>query len=427
MLNEKEEVLEMLREIKTKAEEDLKNNHIGYENCVVENVIHYKKKVELINRETNQKEKFDLCVVIVRDPDNSKPTNMYYLNGEEVDFTNLMIKYESPEPIKDVINQTKENKERNNIDKDKELESESLEDLEKEKKEEEKKETEKAEEKKVEIENTLMGKKPQNVLQSVNVENTYIDNWTTVSKGFDLPPQVKQLAVSRPEKNDSNALSADLTIYMLDAQGNIIENANNFFEIDNATGNNPMFDDNTKLELAGHAEKNIGKTMKRFKSKENQDLYLSIEQKEIDGYHELYAGGRTLNGNDPVEVQLETKNVGLQTNLKMQEIISNRKGIYHKDEMDQEADMHAEHGDDEEKIPIEYADGDTKNVVFKCKYIPGTDKTWTELAEETGESITKLQERFVKELANGKKPDEIVSEIEYDYEMTGHELEHKLF
>lgn len=419
---EKEETLKMLREIKTKAEGDLKDNHVGYEKCVVENVIHYKEKVELINRKTKQKEKFDLCVVTVRDPDSQRIKKMCYLNGEEADFINLMIKYESPEPIKDVINPTKEDKEKYEKEKTKTEDLQALE------KEEKKTENKKEDENK----KTLQGLKPKNVLQTVKVKTAYIDNWTTVSRGFDLPPQVEGLAISRPEKNDSNPLSQELTIYMLDAQGNIIENANgkninDFFKVDDATGKNPRYDDNTKLELGGYAEKNIGQTMRRFKSKESKDLYFSVEQKEIGSYHELYVGGKTFDGNDPVEVQLETKNVGVQTNLEMQEIISNRKGIYHKDEMDQEADTHAEHGDDEEKIPIEYADGDIKNVVFKCKYIPGVDKTWDELSEETGESITKLQERFGKELADGKKPDEILSEIEYDYEMIGHEQEHKFF
>lgn len=110
MDKKREELLNKLETIKEKAQEDLKNNHIGYENCVVKNVIHYNKKVELVNKETNKKEEFDLCVAVVEDPDTKTTMNMYYLNDEEVDYTELMLKYESPELIKDVVDKTKKMK-----------------------------------------------------------------------------------------------------------------------------------------------------------------------------------------------------------------------------------------------------------------------------------------------------------------------------
>ncbi len=109
MDKKREELLKKLKEVKKKAGYDLKNNHIGYENCTIKDVIHYNKKVELINKKTNQKEEFDLCVVVVEDLDTKEISRMCYLNGEEVDFSELMLKYESPEPIKDVVNRTKEN------------------------------------------------------------------------------------------------------------------------------------------------------------------------------------------------------------------------------------------------------------------------------------------------------------------------------
>ena len=84
---EKEKILQNLQEIKEKTENSLKNNYIGYENCKVKNVIHYNKNVELINKKTKQREEFDLCVAVIEDTDTKKTINMYYLNGENIDFT----------------------------------------------------------------------------------------------------------------------------------------------------------------------------------------------------------------------------------------------------------------------------------------------------------------------------------------------------
>ena len=60
MDEKKEESLDILRAIKEKAEADLKNKP-GYEKCKVINVIHYTKKVELINRATEKKKNL-ICV-----------------------------------------------------------------------------------------------------------------------------------------------------------------------------------------------------------------------------------------------------------------------------------------------------------------------------------------------------------------------------
>ena len=79
-------------------------------------------------------------------------------------------------------------------------------------------------------------------------------------------------------------------------------------------------------------------------------------------------------------------------------------------------------------IEKEKADGkENTDVRIQSAYIPGTEITWEELSNETGESVLKLQDRFQRELENGKEPSDILDEIEYDYEMTGHEHEHRFF
>lgn len=431
MNKEKEEMLEKLRNVKQTAEIDLQEKP-GYENYEVRNVKYY-GKVELINKRTGEKEGFDLHVIEVADKNIGEIEPIYYLNGKEIDFAELLRDYESPEPIKDLVDRAEENKEKPEKEQDKELKIEDLNELEKENEQEKKGETKNVNKKKDEKEeskNDLTGKKPKYVIQTIDIDKAYIDNWTTVSKGFDLPPEVKYIAIASPMQKDDNILSSNMTMYMLDNRGNILENVNgktikNFFEIDDATGNNPMYDDNTKLELEKYAEKNKGQTMRRFKSKQNPDLYLSAEQKKVGQYVEVYAGRRTRNGNDPVEVQLETDNVEVQTSLEMQKIVSGYKGIYNKEDIDKEVDIHEAHGDDKMNIAKENADGKRTTIeICESSIIPGTDKTWEELSDQTGEGVKKLQERFEREFEKGKKPEEIIEEIEYDYEMAGHEHKH---
>lgn len=428
----KEEMLKKLKIVKQTAQLDLQGKP-GYENYEVKNVKYY-GKVELVNKMTGEKESFDLHVIEAADKSVGDIEPIYYLNGQEIDFVELLRKYESPEHIKDVVDKAEKNRQKpekeQDKEQDKEIEIQDLNELEDEKEKEESK-TRSSKEKEESSKNDLTGKKPRYVLQTIDVDKAYVDNWTTFRRGFKIPTGVEKIAIAYPMQKDDYILSSTMTVYMLDNRGRILENVNgrtirDFLEVDDATGHNPMYDDNTKLELDEYAEKNKGQTMRRFKSTQNPELYLSAEQKKTGGYVEVYAGKRTRNGNDPVEVQLETDNVGIQTSLEMQEIMSGRKGVYRKENIDKEADMHEAHGDDEMKIAKENADGN-KETRIECDipFIPGTDITWEELSETTGEGIKKLQERFEREAKKEKDPNKIIKTIEEDYEMAGHEHQHR--
>lgn len=438
MNKEKEEMLEKLREVKQTAEEDLiKNSNTEDKSEVVQNVKHY-GNIELTRRDNGEKDSFELYKVEIYDYNTDKIKTKIYLDGHEVDLLELMQEYE--EDITDTLSNKLNEKKQEDLNKDKEISDEgkeekekiyNLNELEEEKSKEEQENVKEDEEEKENSKNDLTGKKPTHVLQTVDVNSTYIDNWTTVSRGFNLPPEVKQIAIASPIQKDDYIISSSMTMYMLDSKGNIIENIHgktikDYFELDDATGNNPMYDDNTKYELEGYAEKNKGQTMMRFKSKESSSLYLSIEQKEMGGYHEVYAGGRTLDGNDPVEIQLETRNEEIQTSLELQEEFGiTYKGKYEKDDKDKEADLAEKDECKPEKISLKNADGDKSTVALRCKHIPGTDMTWGELSEDTGEGIEILQERFGRELINGREPEVIVKDIERDYEMINRSQEHK--
>lgn len=436
MVKEKEEMLEKLRQVKQTAENYLAENN--FDNYIVKDVVRYNKEVELIKKdsEDNKAEKFHLYVVEL---ENTNPelegedvlTELEYLedeNGNLYTISDLIQEYEGFENIKDVVDKTKENEEKPKEEQDEELKKDSLEELEEEKtKEEESEEKENTEDEEVkedEIEytkNDLTGTDPKYVMQTIDVNKAYIDEWTTVSKGFNLPPEVSKIAIATPMQKDDHILSDTMTMYMLDNRGKIIENVNgktikDYFEVDDATGHNPMNDDNTKLELDGYAEKDDDQTLRRFKSKENPDLYLSIEQKEIGGYHEVYAGEKTLDGNEAVEIQLETRNVEIQTDLEMQKIVSGRKGIYNKDEIDKESDLHAEHGDDEERIAIENADGDEQTrVVCESPYVPDTQITWEQFSKSLGDKdLEELGKEFFKQY-DGNNGQELVLRMQAEY------------
>ena len=420
MNKKEEEVLKQLRAIKQRAEIDLQIKP-GYENYEVKNVKYY-GKVNLTKKETGEQESFDLHIIEVSEiGDNTgNLEQIYYLNGQEIDFTELLINYESPEPIKDVVDKAEENKQKPENEKDKELDIQDLNQLEKKKEKEDgisNEKTKKIDEKE-KRKNDLTGAKPKYVFQTIDIDKAYIDNWTTLRKGFELPVGVEKIAIATPLQKDENIISSDMTIYMLDSKGKILENVNgktirDYLEIDDATGNNPMYDDNTKLELEKYAEKNKGQTMRRFKSIKNPDLYLSAEQKKIGQYVEVYAGTRTRNGNDPVEIQLETDNVEIQTSFEMQKIISGYKGVYQKENIDKEADFHEAHGDDVSKIAKENADGN-RLTRTNCDddFIPNTKITWEQLSKLLKDKdIDELKKDFFDSF-NGKNEKEIILKMQ---------------
>jgi len=284
-----------------------------------------------------------------------------------------------------------------------------------------------------EKEDAITGK-PQNVIQYIDVDKAYVDDKNTFRKAYGIPAEIKELAIRGTTGQDKDPLSSNLTIDMVDKNGNKVEKIKigekelgitDFFEVDDATGSNPMYDDNTKLELDKTVEKNRNHTMGRFISKKNPSLYLSIEQKDVGSYPEVYSGRKTKNGNDPVEIQLETRNEPIQTSLEMQKINRMSRGNYSADQIDKEADFHEEHGDDIDNINRKNADGDrTTFEICDDDKIPGTDITWREFANNCGyrgeNGLEQAKEKFIEykkeypNLENKELVDNIVEDLEGD-------------
>lgn len=425
----KKEILKKLRDIKQTAKVDLETNN--FENHEVTDVIRYNENVKVTNKKTGKQEEFTLYVVITENCKAKKGEEAIFeieymenKDGEVFTIADLIHEYDGFENIKDVIDKAKENEKLSENKKDEKTQKQSLLDLEQEETKEQELEVD---EKENDKKSTLTGAKPKNVMQTVNIDKAYTEEWKTVRRAFKIPEGVESIAIAEPIKGDTNALSQDLTIYMLDKNGNIIENVDgknikDFFKVDEAMGKNAMNNESTQLGLDEESAKRTdGQISRNFRSIQNPDLYLATNKKRVGEYVEVSAGRKTLDGNDFTGVQLETRNVEVQTDLEKQKIVSGYRGIYNADNIDKEVDEHVEHGDEEKEIATENADGQENTIeICDSPYIPGTEMTWEELSEETGEGITKLQERFEKEVEAGKEPKKIVEEIEYDYGMIEH-------
>lgn len=428
MNKEKEEMLEKLRNVKQTAESYLAENN--FENYVVKNVVRYNKEVELIKKDSENKDvkKFHLYVVELENTDpeieeNNILTELEYLEDEDGNLytiSDLIKEYEGFENIKDVVDKTKENEEKPKEEQYEEFKKDSLEELEEEKSKEEKEEKDKEEKDKEENVN----RKPKYIIQTIDTD-AYSDNIETIHRAFRLPPNVKQLAFAYANKEDKSQLGSGATIYMLDSNGNIVGDAKQYFRVDDATGKNPMDDNNTELELDETGERHEGKTMRRFRSTKRPDQYLSLKQKEVGQYNEVYADRKEETENSSIGIQVETRNVGIQTSLEMQQINSTYKGVYNPDEIDKEVDEHEKHGDDIDKVKKENVDGNESTKVACEKNIYLLYECLVEL-KERNEYINKnfSDENIIKVLIFNidKNPkiskEDLLNEVEENFKNT---------
>ena len=111
--------------------------------------------------------------------------------------------YEEDNPIKDIIENLKQKEKEEQERPEKERIVASLRELEKEEKEEQKQKV-KNEEFEVQKSNDLIGRKPKYVIQTIDIDKTYIDDWTTVRKGFNIPSGVEKIAIAKPMQKDEN-------------------------------------------------------------------------------------------------------------------------------------------------------------------------------------------------------------------------------
>ena len=414
----RKEMLEKLQGIKQIAEVDLEANN--FENYEVKDIIHYKQEIQLINKRTGKKEKFKLYVVITENTKAKKGEEpifeIEYLEDEKGNIhtiADLIHEYEGFESIKDIVEPVREDDERDE-EQPSEPEKETLTELEA---EEEKEKSAKAiDEKEENVKNIVKIEKMRH-LQEIDA-HTKVNYYKDIEKALGLNGVRKFVIVYSEdakkisETGDRNSSRYSMIAVMED--GTTI-NLNDRLEEVKSEGKNSIegriqtnADENTYFE---------NNPASIYKVKGANEIF-SFENGQYGEIMVYYGTMTRTDGTKFVGTQLETTNVW-PTSREVREHASDRKGIFYADDKKKEVEKHIEHGDDQ--VSIENSDG-KENTIEMCgsRWIPGTEKTWDELSEETGESIPKLQDRFERELEKGKEPKEVLEEIEYDYGMMEH-------
>ena len=369
-------------------------------------------------------------ISIYLDSDNN-PYLTIYPDGKVVEFGQLEMDYENVDSIKDLVEDyIKEQREKDKDIDEKEREPEdrenSIDEFENNKEGDvEREEIEENDNQEVEIIDGKIKRKPTHVIDTIKPDQAKMDYWDTIREAFGLPSQVKTLAFAYPISTEDKVDYANITIYMLDNDGNIIDDldVDDYFEFDSSTGNNPM-NDNTKRfeedENKGKVDTKSNDTMVRLKAKKAPDsnTYISIEQiNGLGDYHDINAGRKYLTGTQNIEKQLETDHVMVHNSNTERYVNQRDGGKYKLNDIYKEAE---DKGKDQDYIGTEQADG---VVDEPDSYIPNTEITWKQLAEALGDNdIKKLQEEFFKNY-NGSNQNEIINDIKERYETTEKEQE----
>jgi len=183
-------------------------------------------------------------------------------------------------------------------------------------------------------------RKPSHVISRINPDKAKMDYWKTVKQACGLPKEVETLAFSYPVSSEDKVDYANITVYMLDKDGYIIDNLDidDYFEFDSSTGNNPMQDDVVRHEEDENKERaqiEDNRTMIRLKAKNSKDknTYISLEQKNTIGdYNDINAGRKTVAGTQNVEKQLETDHL-IVWDSEREKLVKSNAGIYNMNEM----------------------------------------------------------------------------------------------
>lgn len=372
------------------------------EDINIKNVIRYNKDVELIRKDSDGKEKQGFKLYVVEweytDSEIQKETSftqLEFLVEEQVDeegniklnihtIEDLMQEYDEKSfgNIGELVKKTEENEKLPEEEQDKELRKDSLEELEKEKKQEEK---EKSKEEKSQDKNEPIKRKPTRVLETVDTDKAKMDYWQTLKQAFGLPPQVAKLAFAYPISSEDKVDYSNITIYMLDKDGYIINDldVDHYFEFDSSTGNNPMNDKTVRYEKdenKGQMQLDENNTMARLKAvhpNAQHNTYISIEQ--INGMgdnRDINVGRQTLHTTDYVEKQVVTDRVRRDFDSEAEKLMKSNAGQYKLKDIYEEAEKHKEHDDGY----INILDGDGEIETFNCM----PDKDWKELATKWG-------------------------------------------
>lgn len=406
----------------------------GFDDYKVKNVFCYRKEIKLVNKQTKQMEKFKLYAVQTEKINAEEgQDSRFELECLEDETGNLYTiealreKYEekSFKDIGRVARHTQENEEKPEEEQDEELKKDTLEELkeEREKETEKEQETEQSKDKNKTVNKDEQKKrKPSRVIERVNPDRAKMDYWQTIKQACGLPENVHTLAFSYPVSSEDKVDYANITVYMLDKDGYIIDDLDidDYFAFDSATGNNPMQDNVVRHEEErnkGDVQLAENRTMIRLYAKKSRDknTYISLEQKNNFGdYNDINVGRKTVAGNENVEKQLETDRVRVWDSEE-EKLLKSNAGMYNINDIFDEAEKHKEHGD-QEYIKTKNADGiNTTQEVCESPYVPDTEITWEQFSKIMGNnSVEDLQKEFY-ERYNGKNGQELLLRMQAEH------------
>ena len=299
----KKEMLERLRVVKAEEEKELEK--VGLKDRVNIKRVQYLSDIQIyrtvIDEDTGEHKKSEepdtLCIVSVEEI-NKETGNivMKYYSGDMLLGTEAkgvgqnepaiipspeyLRVYEEDKPIKDlvadlkeILREKEEKKAQEKSDKEdgieRGLKGITLEELEQEKKKEE---LEKKEKVVAGNEQEEVRQRARGYIQVIDVDQVKVDDVRTFREAYNIPEDVKKIGFKYPVTDEQRVISDDLSFDMIDADDYSIDvtrdgkRREDLFIVDDATGDNPMYDDVTHVNINKTVDRDSNSTLKRFKA-----------------------------------------------------------------------------------------------------------------------------------------------------------------
>ena len=405
MDNMKEEILEKLRQVRDTAYQNLKNQE-GYENSVVQNVIYY-GPIELINKETGEKEQHELYTVEIYDYEEDQISTRIYLDGQEIDMLELQRTYEDIQPIKEEINRVREEQEQTE-DKDSKSVVYDLNELEKEKEEEER-ETEEKKEEEEEIldEEEVKDLKISNAKGKVDLNQMV--NGVTIRNIIGLDADYTYIAPVTTSSLNLEGTNANYTFVALKEDGTAKILHGEFIREDRQEGINSF----NKDKFVGNDGRVEQKSAVSNYVIGNGKYALSIYHDEGTSSMATTITKRSGRENTEGEIDKELHHQGdKKIDSDARDSLREKNGIGEYDDMRERQESHEDKECENDRV--ENIDNDQTNDL----HFHITDEQLDELADNTGENKDVLKERFEREVENhpDANPEQIIKIIEEDYD-----------
>lgn len=433
MNKEKEEMLEKLRNVKQTSESYLKENN--FENYVVKNVIHYNKKVQLVNKETNKKEEFDLYAVIAEntnsEKDGEKIFELEYLankKGKIFTISDLIKEYEGFENIKDVVDKTKKNEEKPEKEQDKNLEIDDLKELEAEKKQEEKDKTKNTEKKQDEkdpkVPKFKTDKSGATSLDQM-IDGVTLRNILKLDSNYECIKPVNASQV----KGFTEKISNKDAVIAIKKNGECTILDDSVIRPDRQEGNN-SFDRDLNIENDGNVKYKSNTSSYQIANRPN--YYISIGYDEESSKKEIKISKRSgREGDREVEFELQKYGDSAYVDSDARKLRQeNEDGIEKSEKIVDKQRQHEEVGCENDRVENidNYEDNNIHEhiEITKDSIVPGKDITIEEWSEELGENTDVIIDRFKREIEKNPKEElgKLADEIEEDYEIVNREHKH---